>query len=164
MTEQQNDGDHDHADAFSSFSHTSATFENAEEALQHYKQIYHHAELKNTHQTDVGYCSDNFTHDFGKGQHNYRWELQSCFTRSGTKIEIALVKEELSEDEANSLEPFCRCMYHSKSSWNPLRQFVCRCCVGCVTSEFPQQHLIDKARKLKRESEEPNTLTSCLLS
>lgn len=115
---------------------------------------------------------DKFKYDFGSGEKEYINVIYTIYDENSKfdmkqdnlkekykkyreeKIEkkckkYVVAKEELSEKDRKDLEKYCCCEYCSKSWYNPIKYITCRCCVGCISSKFPQQHNINKAREKK---------------
>jgi hypothetical protein len=92
------------------------------------------------------YTTESFKKDFGQGDHIYTYCL---YTLNGTIQYI--VAREFTGDNLKELIPYCRCPYHTASWYNLSRFFICRCCVGCLDSPFPQQSIINASRKYMME-------------
>lgn len=107
-------------------------------------------------------------HYFEPFDENKTYEKKQFFTKYGDNYESNYIyilynfnetlkyvaaKEILSEEQIKDLAKFCQCLYHKMSWYNPKRLFVCQCCVGCLNSPFPQQSIINEARKYKIKSQ-----------
>jgi hypothetical protein len=109
------------------------------------------------------YPVERFRQDFGYGDHWYKYELYTISDRNGQIKDrsvsqnrddlkdrsFIVAKEELSEEELKELSQYCQCDYHIVPSL--FRISVCPCCVGCLNSPFPQQHVINKTRQYRAE-------------
>ena len=91
--------------------------------------------------------------DFGYGTKTYQYHLY-CFTKNNKEIvpcndyKYVVAKEVLSEKELKQLSPYCQCLYHKKCWWNPIGCFfICKCCVGCIDTEFYSQDVVNKTRE-----------------
>ena len=60
------------------------------------------------------------------------------------------------------ISPYCQCEYHQMHWLNPLRCCVCRCCVGCLTSEFPSTEVMTRTMVYIRQKESVDTVLNLL--
>lgn len=88
------------------------------------------------------YNNKKFEMDYGYGFLNY---IYINIIINDTHYVAA--EEELSNDELTKLKPYCSCDYCDKHWLNPMKYLVCRCCTGCLSSSFPSQYCINKARE-----------------
>lgn len=89
-----------------------------------------------------------FQEDFGFGNLFYKYKIYEIKDeKSEKKKKFIIVEEQLQQEELNKLYKFCQCKYHKMSWFNPLKLCICRCCIGCLTSPFPQQYVINETRK-----------------
>jgi hypothetical protein len=114
---------------------------------EHFKE-YHYFEKFDEKKE---YISNDFIQDFGYGTHVYRYQLYNLSEKENCQKYIVVI-EQLSEQEQLKLAPYCPCPYHQMSRFNPMRYFVCKCCVGCLDSNHPQTWVINKARKRMNKS------------
>ena len=56
---------------------------------------------------------------------------------------------QLTEEQQEELKPFCCCPIHRVEDRD---RKVCSCCVGCLHTDFAQQHNIVAAIKMKKKS------------
>ena len=114
---------------------------------EEYFKEYHYFEMFDENKE---YISKPFKKDFGRGEHTY---IYSLYNLNGIEKYI-VAKEELSESELKELAPYCRCQYHIAVWYRLPKYFICPCCVGCIRSAFPQQCVINDARKYMNEKKE----------
>ena len=106
---------------------------------------YHFFELYDENKI---YLTEKFSKDFGFGELTYYYKFFSLFdNNSNNRLDYVIAEEELDDTQMNLLSKHCQCDYHIKSYWNPLKYFTCQCCVGCIESPFPRQHVINKTRE-----------------
>jgi len=116
---------------------------------------YHYYEL---YDPDKEYIVEPYIADYGHGNCSYiniKYTV-SIFDgvdtdREFTRAHVYIVaKEELTEDDQQILAQYCQCDYHTAKWYNPLKYFICKCCIGCLDSDSPQQHVINKTREYVR--------------
>lgn len=96
------------------------------------------------------YETEPYTANFGKhGDLTYR---NMIYTING-QYKFIVAEEELSREDTEKLKPYCQCEYHKRYWFNPMRIFICQCCVGCLHSGMPQQYVINRAREAARIAE-----------
>ena len=96
------------------------------------------------------YTHGVFEHDYGYGMHKYKFKMYMF----GETVKYIVAQEELDNSEVNKWMKTnsCQCLYHQTAWYNPNRFFICKCCVGCVSSEFgASQKVIDNTRKYYKE-------------
>lgn len=99
----------------------------------HYNEIYDETKQYNV---------NIFKANYGCGLLNYKYSLIIINNK-----DYIVAKEELDEDELSKLAPYCNCKYCNTFFLNPMKYFMCPCCVGCINSDFPRQEYIDLARE-----------------
>ncbi len=109
---------------------------------QEFRQYHYHEEYSPNRQ----YTKEEFNFNFGKGLHNYQYELHNIIDYdSDDNKHFVVAKEILSKEEQNTLSKYCNCSYCKANFIN--KMFICSCCVGCLKEENPSQKVIDKARE-----------------
>jgi len=92
------------------------------------------------------YDMNKFEFDFGKGIHTYEYELRKIYDENSNNIKQFVVANEiLSKEEQTELAKYCCCSHCEANFFK--KRFTCACCVGCLKSYFPQQHVINKTRE-----------------
>jgi hypothetical protein len=108
------------------------------------------------------YSTDEFTTNFGKGIHTYEYSLYKLHDIQNSEdksVEFIVAEEILSDNEKKQLESYCQCQYHTSYWFNPAKYFICKCCVGCVASEFPQQYVINASRQKMKDRPKSDKLS-----
>jgi len=110
-----------------------------------YFKYYDHYEDYDPHKE---YTTNVFTHDYGKGNRTYQYNLYTITDLNNKELvkEFVVTEEIISDEELNQLKPFCQCEYHTKSYFNPMKYFTCRCCHGCLDSPFYRPYVVQKTR------------------
>ena len=111
----------------------------------YYFQEYHNYEEFDENKT---YANGYFEKDFGRGNlvyENCLYEIGEINNHDKTK-KFVVPMEILSDEQQKLLTPYCQCSYHTTSRFNPLRWFICPCCVGCIESFSPSQGVINRTR------------------
>ncbi len=91
------------------------------------------------------YTAQMFQQDFGKGLLTYKYELYK-FNTGDDILEFICAEEHITDEEAKKLAPYCQCKYHLLSWYNPMKYCTCKCCHGCLETEFRHHTVIDKTR------------------
>lgn len=95
------------------------------------------------------YETNEFKMDFGKyGEKEYKNTLYKIIDKEdNSKFKRYVVAEEIiSKKDISLLYNHCQCEKCQLSNWNPVKYFICSCCVGCIKSEFPSENVINKTR------------------
>lgn len=90
------------------------------------------------------YITDIFEHDYGTGIGVKTYCLSAHHINDQFYVTAC---EYLSEADQQELKEFCQCAYHQKYWFNPVKYFICRCCVGCLHSDMPGQNVIYRTRE-----------------
>lgn len=130
--------------------------DNDEEVLSQHHRFEKYDPLKD-------YKKKEYKEDYGHGERKYRNVLYEF----GNKEKHVVAEEQVSKEELLELEKYCecdRCKFDKRLkkmnflfwlilyilSWIPgfLYVFVgCRCCIGCLKTDFPRKYYIEKARE-----------------
>lgn len=122
-----------------------------------------------------------YIHDYGHGPLRYQMEKYTFIHTKLTwddldyldlvkkekhdrELVYMVAKERLTDEERDSLIPYCTCLMCSRSYFNPARYFGCPCCVGCLTVRdhyYTRQYMINAARKRKNSTHEKLSFKSC---
>ena len=107
-----------------------------------YLQSFHYYEKYDT--TKI-YDKDYFWKDFGHGLLRYQYTLVNF--QNNEKFVVA--EEQLTDEMLEPLKAYCQCDYHQTYWFNPIKYFICPCCVGCLEGgqHYARQDIIDKTRK-----------------
>lgn len=100
--------------------------------------------------TKIDINNDTYKHDYGFGLKTYSQHLYIVNNKNKTMYYLT-ADEELTQAEQDELAKHCQCSsctyswsVFNISSWFTWRP--CPCCVGCLNSPFPQQHVIKNSR------------------
>ena len=95
------------------------------------------------------YDTNEFLYNYNYGTRKYQFVIYNFRDKVSQEIFSRYVasREILSEDELSILKRHCQCSYHNMYWWNPLRLIICRCCVGCLDTEFYQMWVLKETRK-----------------
>lgn len=93
------------------------------------------------------YTTQEFTASYDGVERRYRYCCCQMERRGTGVTETWIVAEEqLTEEEQEALAKHCQCGA-CVAPWWSLQRWQCRCCIGCLHSEFVQQHQIRAARE-----------------
>ena len=85
----------------------------------------------------------------------YENQLFSIGERNSNKVlNYVVSKEILSNEELEKLKPHCQCSFHEKYWFNPIKYYICRCCVGCLDAgeHYYSMQVVKKTRKYIQEN------------
>ncbi len=120
------------------------TSENNLNPTEYFKDFHFYEEWDGKKQ----YQKEIFQRDFGYGLLCYGYKMYVI----NHERKFIVAEEELSAFDRKKLAPYCQCRWHQTAWYNPARFWICRCCVGCIESDFPQQYVINQTRDYIRKN------------
>jgi len=111
---------------------------------KNYFCYYHWFELYDENKL---YTKESFTYDYGYGLLTYYYNYYTIYI-DDDEATYVIAKEDLKEIDLEKLQPYCQCTICTASWYHYVKYFGCRCCYGCLYSEFPAQCYINDARKM----------------